>query len=197
MIGKLHESRVHGRRVESLRRHLRPLLSDSETVLDVGCGDGLLSSLLAVDLPQTQFRGIDVMVRGGTKIPVEPFDGVTIPLENDAVDTVMMVDVLHHTDDPSILMTEAKRVARNTIVLKDHTKDGFLAGPTLRFMDWVGNARHGVALPYNYLSQQQWHRLFDDADVAIDRWIDRPRLYGRPADWVFGRGLHFVARLSV
>ena len=94
-------------------------------------------------------------------------------------------------------MREAKRVARHWIVLKDHTRNGWLARPTLRLMDWVGNASHGVALPYNYLSQNEWDRLFSDTEVTVDRWIYKPRLYGRPGDWVFGRSLHFLARLSV
>jgi SAM-dependent methyltransferase len=197
LIGRLHESKVHGSRVESLRGHLLGLLPHQGTVLDVGCGDGLLSSLLASDLPNTQFRGMDVLVREDTKIQVAPFDGVTIPLENKSVDTVMMIDVLHHTENPSVLMREATRVARKTIVLKDHTKTGFLAGATLRFMDWVGNAKHGVALPYNYLTRRQWDQLFDETGVAVDQWIGRPRLYGRPGDWLFGRRLQFLARLTV
>ena len=64
----------------------------------------------------------------------------------------MFVDVLHHTEDPMALLGEAVRVARKTIVVKDHTLNGFLAGPTLHFLDRVGNARHDVALPYNYTS---------------------------------------------
>jgi hypothetical protein len=39
-------------------------------------------------------------------------------------------------------------------LIKDHTLNGFLAGLTLRFMDWVGNACYGIALPYHYWSQQ-------------------------------------------
>ena len=46
----------------------------------------------------------------------------------------MFVDVLLHTLDPMILLREAIRVARQTVVIKDHTLDGLLAGPTLRAM---------------------------------------------------------------
>jgi hypothetical protein len=64
-------------------------------------------------------------------------------------------------------------------------------------MDWVGNAKHGVALPYNYLTQRQWDQLFDETGVTVDDWIGRPGLYGRPGDWLFGRGLQFLARLKI
>jgi hypothetical protein len=48
--------------------------------------------------------------------------------------------VLHHANDPTVLLKEAKRGARSTIAVKDHTMDGTLAYQTLRFIDWVGNA---------------------------------------------------------
>ena len=117
--------------------------------------------------------------------------------DDNSFDTVMMVDVLHHTEDPEILVREAKRVARNWLVLKDHTCDGIGAYPTLRLMDWVGNAGHGGALPYNYLSQHEWDDLFHRVGMTVESWDGQPNLYGNPGDWLFGRSLHFVARLAV
>lgn len=196
LINEIHEKSVHNRRVESLTRHLVGLMPRSGSVLDVGCGDGLLASLLAEKVPNTTFRGIDVLVREQTHIPVEFFDGDAIPHADNSFDAVMMVDVLHHTVDPVALLREAKRVARTHIILKDHTRDGWLANSTLRFMDWVGNAHHGVALPYNYLSRSEWDQAFADLDLKIEQWNGKPNMYGKPSDWVFGRSLHFVARLS-
>ncbi len=197
LINEFHEHSVHNRRVQSLVRHLVSLMPKSGSVLDVGCGDGLLASLLAASVPQTEFFGIDVLVRDQTHIPVEYFDGFEIPHGDNSFDTVMMVDVLHHTEDPELLLREAKRVARDHIVLKDHTRDGLLANSTLRFMDWVGNAHHGVALPYNYLAECEWLSMFEKLELKVDQWNGKPRLYGRPTDWVFGRSLHFVAKLNV
>lgn len=192
----IHDGYVHGRRVRVLERHLSELMPAGAKVLDVGCGDGLLARLIQQGRPDLDISGIDVLVREGAHIPVDPFDGRTIPAADASVDVVLFVDVLHHTDDPRILLREAARVSRQAVLIKDHTRDGLLAGPTLRFMDYVGNAHHGVTLPYNYWPRRRWQDAFRDLDWAVRDWKDDLRLYPRPADWVFGRSLHFIARLE-
>jgi len=196
IVGTVHANLVFGRRVRILADQLASLLPKNATVLDVGCGDGTLDSLILRSRPDLVINGIDVLVRPHTLIPVVPFDGNTIPYPNQAFDVVMFVDVLHHTDDPTVLLREAKRVARQAIVLKDHTKDGVLAGPTLRFMDWVGNRHHGVVLPYNYWTHDQWERALIDLGLSISAWNANVGLYPWPASHVFDRALHFVAKLT-
>ncbi len=104
---------------------------------------------------------------------------------------------MHHTDDPMILLREAKRVARKVILLKDHTLGGPLAYSTLRFMDWVGNAHHGVALPYNYWSEARWRDAFATLHLTVQQWRPRLGLYPFPASLLFERHLHFIAQLGV
>lgn len=196
LIPAVHGAYVHGRRVRRLADLLADVIPRDVSVLDVGCGDGLLSRLIHELRPDIHMRGIDVLVRDDTHIPVEQFDGVTIPAPARSVDIVLFVDVLHHTVDPFILLREAVRVAARGVVIKDHTKNGFLAGSILRFMDYVGNAHHGVALPYNYWPLSSWKQAFRELGCRVTAWHDDLGLYPKPADLVFGRSLHFVARVE-
>jgi len=104
--------------------------------------------------------------------------------------------VLHHTEDPFVLLSEAARVARQAVILKDHLSENLLDHATLRLMDWVGNAPHGVVLPYNYASRATWMDWFDKAGLDIASFETSVPLYPAPLSWIFGRKLHFVARLS-
>ena len=63
-------------------------------------------------------------------------------------------------------------------------------------MDWVGNARHGIALPYNYWPKEKWFEVFDALGLTVRFWNTKLGLY-RPLGWLFGRGLHFIALLDV
>jgi SAM-dependent methyltransferase len=195
-IEQVHDRLVFGRRVRMLAQHLAELLPPSACVLDVGCGDGLLDHLILQQRPDIRIRGVDVLVRGRTHVPVEKFDGQTLPFSEGEFDVVLFVDVLHHTEDPAMLLREGARVAGEAVLLKDHTADGFLASPTLRFMDHVGNARYGVALPYNYWTERRWRDTFRNLGLTVTAWKKDLGLYPWPADWVFGRSLHFVARLE-
>lgn len=197
LIERIHGDYVHQRRVRVLRDHLAALIPQNARALDVGCGDGLLAHLMLQKRPDLELRGIDVLVREQTHIPVDEFDGLVIPHADASFDVVMFVDVLHHTQDPMLLLREAVRVARKAIVIKDHTLNGCMAPLTLHFLDWVGNARHGVTLPYNYWPQQRWFEAFDILKLTIGVWKKELRLYTRPANWFFGRSLHFIARLDV
>ncbi len=197
LIEQIHDRYIFNRRVRVLSDQLARLVPQHARLLDVGCGDGSLTHLLSQKRPDVQPYGIDVLVRDQTWVPVIPFDGQVIPYGDASFDVVMFVDVLHHTIDPMILLHEARRVARQAIILKDHTCNGWLAGPTLRFMDQVGNQRYGVALPYNYWPQQKWRNAFDKLGLTIGAWNQRLGLYPPPLSWFFERSLHFVARLDL
>jgi len=196
LVSRLHETLVFDRRTRILGTHLAGLLPQDAKVLDVGCGDGLIDCLIAEQRPDVNIQGIDLIVRPHTHVPVTAFDGQQIPFADDSFDVVMFVDVLHHTEDPEILLRESRRVARRAVVLKDHTRDGLLANETLRFMDWVGNAPHGIPLPYNYWPERRWRETFRRIDLNPKVWMTRLRIYPAPASWLFDRSLHFIALLE-
>lgn len=195
-VDGLHRTLVFGRRTAALTRCLAPLLPAGATVLDVGCGDGTIDSLILQARPDVTIEGVDVLLRPTTKIPVSKFDGRVLPRPDKSADVVMFVDVLHHTLDPLALLSEAKRVARKMVLLKDHRMERLLALPILRLMDWVGNASHGVALPYNYWPESKWRKAFSELRMRVSHWQPSLGLYPPPASLVFERGLHFVAALE-
>jgi len=173
------------------------MLPRNALVLDVGCGDGLIGRLILDRRPDISIRGIELFLRPKTHIPVSRFDGKVIPYCEKAFDVVMFVDVLHHTQDPRLLLNEAQRGARKHILIKGHNRDGFAAGPMLRLMDWVGNAPHNVELTYNYWTERRWRSAFSQPQLSVREYRRYLGLYPIPARWLFERRLHFVCALDV
>jgi hypothetical protein len=50
-------------------------------------------------------------------------------------------------------------------------------------------------LPYHYAPRADWDGWFATAGLATDVFDSAIPLYPAPASWVFGRQLHFIARL--
>jgi SAM-dependent methyltransferase len=191
-IGWLHDRRVLSRRATTLAGLLAKVIPGNATVLDVGSGDGLVGYLIGQDRVDLQISGVDVSIRRDTHIPITQFDGKKLPFEDKTFDVCLFIDVLHHTSNQLDLLKEALRVSRRGLVIKDHLKEGFLSYSTLRFMDWIGNAHEGVALPYNYWTRGEWNAAFEALNLKAMEWKTDLGLYPWPASLVFGRGLHFI-----
>jgi len=191
----LHARAVRSRRVATIARVMADIIPADARVLDIGCGDGRVAAEMVQLRPDVTATGIDVLVQPETFIPVTAYDGSRLPFVDASIDVTMIVDVVHHAPDPLAFLADVARVTRRAIVIKDHLRDGVLAGPTLRAMDWLSNAPHGIALAYKYLSRREWDDAFARVGLRVDAWRAPLGLYPRPGAWVFERGLHFAARL--
>lgn len=91
-----------------------------QTVLDLGCGLGGYSVALAER--GRGVRALDVneeYVERARRlgVPAEVYDGHELPLANGEVDTVILLEVLEHLEDPAAILREARRVARGGVLV--------------------------------------------------------------------------------
>ena len=134
-----HARMVFGRRVRVLAECLSARIPPGSAVLDIGCGDGTIGNLLAERGSEVSIEGVEFAPRPQCRIPCRPFDGAVLPFADGSFDVCLFVDVLHHTDDPTILLREARRMTRRFVLIKDHLSENGFDFKTLQFMDWVGN----------------------------------------------------------
>lgn len=197
LIEFLHSKTVLGRRVSVLSKEIVGLIpKKSGLLLDIGCGDGLLSFLIMKVKPKLKIIGLDVLKRKKCAIKYKIFNGEKIPFKKNSVDISMMVDMLHHTPSIPKVLVEAKRVSKRYIIIKDHTISGILDFYILKFMDWVGNKPYGVNLIYNYQKKEQWLNLFKKMQLKVLKWHEDIPIYPPPFNQIFGRNLHFIALLE-
>jgi SAM-dependent methyltransferase len=190
---RIHGGYIRARRARILADRLASLIPPNSRVIDIGCGDGLIAHAIMKQRADLDIQGVEVLIYDKTHIPISLFDGTHVQVDDQSCDAALIVDVLHHSDDGEALLSEARRIAKKTIIIKDVVNDGFLADFTLRWMDRLGNERYGVACPFNFWPRRRWLDTFTKLDLALCSWEGRIGLYPWPAGMLFERSMHFIA----
>ncbi len=196
----LHQAASHGRRVKLLIDALGAHVPHGATLLDLGCGDLGIAAGLRRTRTLARCVGADVWpARTAAPEGCEYHEialAGRLPWDTRAFDVVLLVDVLHHAEQPEALLCEALRVGARVLV-KDHFEYGWPSRTLLKLLDWLGNRAYGVPVPGRYFTPARFDALvaLSGACARIDVGLD---LYGH---WPLIRllvppRLHFVARLD-
>jgi SAM-dependent methyltransferase len=190
-----HHRTSRGPQGERVVRSLSAHLGRLDSLLDIGCGDGVNLRKLAAAANATRFAGVDVFVRPTATIDVIHYDGHNLPFPDKSFDGVTLVDVLHHCDDAERVLSEALRVATRVVAIKDHFAFGPVTNKMLYWMDLVGNAKDGIFSPGNYLHPDQWVGMIARAGGKIEA-LDWPlKTHDLPWRLVGWPELQFTAKI--
>jgi len=187
---------LRGRRLRKLTEILLPIVPEAGHILDLGCGNGDLAAALQARRPGLVFTGVDVPSARVCKIPCTFYDGSKIPFPDASFDYVMLITVLHHTDDFRPILKEARRVARKGIILHDQKYSTRLDWLKLAIIDWPGNVPFGVYTPYNYKTRPEWLALYAELDLQERNFNDDIHFFGWFLNPILGQRLHFVSILD-
>jgi 2-polyprenyl-3-methyl-5-hydroxy-6-metoxy-1,4-benzoquinol methylase len=96
------------------------------SILDVGCGEGVLTLRWAQRLGSGRVLGIDLedpklaaewASRRRENLEFRTFAGGSLPLADDEVDLAAAIEVLEHVPDPEATLAEMARVARSHLLV--------------------------------------------------------------------------------
>jgi SAM-dependent methyltransferase len=119
-------SPVVRRLMASFLSTLDALVADAapESVLDVGCGEGIVTRRLArvasgrvvgVDLESARLRA--AWAADGGRVDYRVADARALPFADDEFDLVSLVEMLQLVEDPDRALAEAARVARSAVIV--------------------------------------------------------------------------------
>ncbi len=171
ILAQINESILFPLRRFYLTRLLSSYFDSGQQVLDLGASDGRLAAAIQRRLQKSDiavmFQGCDICLQPETHIPICHYDGKKIPFADNSFDVVMIVDVLHHANEPHNLIREAQRVARHFIVVKDHYWQSQKDLISLRFADYIGNYPYDINLPYRFWTLSEWEKVFLENNMNV------------------------------
>lgn len=88
-----------------------------ETILDIGCGEGITLEKLLRAFPEKQIRGIDaepenIEICRQQGLPIIPGNVYHLPIADASVDCVLFLEVIEHLSEPERALVEIGRVLR-------------------------------------------------------------------------------------
>lgn len=163
-------------RTKLILKAYRDWIKKGQKVLDIGCGNGVVSAKLTKDL-DIGLVGCDIDKYLTHKIKFVKMKTVgKLPFSDKSFDVAMFNDVLHHTekDNQQKLINEALRVAKKVVVFEvDPTISGVI-------FDYIMNKIHHfkMHIPFAFRKDDEWRKLFKKNDYKYKiMHVKKPLLY--------------------
>lgn len=155
------------------------------SLLDVGCGNGLVSELSKPHFAEIQLLDVMNYLSQEVDLPFVQYDeGRPFPITK-TYDTVLLLTVLHHSNDPLLLLKESwKATAKRLIIIESvfgvHTQApvghydlaSFVEADQIAFavvVDWLYNRvlNDNIPVPYNFTSPDGWLGVFSECGMHV------------------------------
>lgn len=149
--------------VQKQKKLLVPYLGEARSLLDFGCGDLSLATLVHGEFPKLAITGVDVVDSGVRTdgITFQLYDGKTLPFRSNAFDVSISYHVFHHCSDLRAVFGEVTRVTKKTLLMVEPVYRNRIDLFFMKFVDRLGNGWRGVAIPMPFTFQKEatWRRF--------------------------------------
>lgn len=150
------------REIDEYHRRYQVHLAGAVSMLDIGVGPGLALQHIIRHNPHLACAGIDIrdLRLPGVEVPLQVYDGHTLPFPADQFDVSLLFYVLHHCQDPYRLLAEAVRITRQKLLLIEEFSRPGVDPVSLDLTERQSHRALGIPsdLPY---------RLFDRSELAV------------------------------
>jgi SAM-dependent methyltransferase len=182
-------------RAKVVYKEIEPYLC-GESLLDIGCGNGLISNLAKDRFKRIQLLDVVNYLDPTVKLQFTLYtEGHKLPVHG-LFDTVLVLTVLHHSNKPVELLKMAWAVTKRRLIiiesvvgvhqaaqapnyeLVDSTEEDQIAYAA--FVDWFYNRvlHDDVPVPYNFTTPKIWQKTFMDHNMPLAQTI----LFGQDID---------------
>lgn len=99
------------------RRIIRSIPVNAMSILDLGCGEGILLEKLAANYPRADIQGVDFLTENveicrKAGLHVTQGDLYKLDIPDNSIDAVLFIEVIEHLADPKLALSEIFRILK-------------------------------------------------------------------------------------
>jgi ubiquinone/menaquinone biosynthesis C-methylase UbiE len=166
MVFKAIYRKQQEKRAQNIAHLLEQIIKKGDNVLDLGMGDGLIAKQLQLN-HDINILGLDVEDYNTTDIPLVINNSNTLPFADSQFDVVLVISVLHHTNDFIHLLAESKRICKRRIVILEDVYSNIIEKAAIIFTDSISNLLSPISMPFNFRKEQEWLSIFSILGLKI------------------------------
>jgi len=159
-------SKIYERAGKKMCLDCRDFVKKNSKILDLGCGSGIITKNFQ-DFFHSEVLGTDIKDNRVYPIPFKIIDGKSLPFPDNSFDTVLISYVLHHSGNPISLLKEAKRVAKDKIIIYEDLMEGILSKLRCKIHGASFNAFFKIKNQASFRSEKEWEKIFADVGLKI------------------------------
>jgi len=158
-------SKVYQRAAQKMCLDCQNFIPKGGKILDLGCGSGIVAKAFK-DFFQAEVMGVDIVDKRIVNIPFQMINGRNLPFPGNSFDAVLISYVLHHSQNPTSLLTEAKRVSKKIIIYED-LPEGFLSKIYCKVHQFSFDKLFGNPSKTSFKTEKDWEKIFKELGLKI------------------------------
>ena len=159
-------SKIYEKAAKKMCLACQGFIKKGSKILDLGCGSGIVGKTFQ-EFFQAEIIGVDIRDYRIANIPLQIFNGKNLPFPERSFDVILINFVLHHVDDPIILLKEAKRVTRDKIIIFEDLSEGFLSKLICKIHGSSFDRFFGNPTKTSFKSEKEWEEIFKELGLNI------------------------------
>ncbi len=157
-----------GLRAQKISQLCKGFIKPGGNVLDLGSGPGYIAKQIEKDYG-VKITCADIIDYNQTSLPLVLYEGKNLPFEENTFNTVLLVFVLHHSNNALDLLQETKRVLhqQGSIIIFEDIYINWLECLIALMMDFFLNLYYRVRTPFNFRQESEWISIFEELGLEV------------------------------